>query len=89
MPSVGVSTGARPSPSGCAASATARTWTTCGLHHNYGCSAVGDDYANTQRALAALVRHPNAGAVLVLGLGCENNQVAASRRRSAHGMTSA
>ena len=44
--------------------------------HNYGCSQLGDDHANTQRALAALVKHPNAGAVLVLGLGCENNQIA-------------
>ena len=43
--------------------------------HNYGCSQLGDDHANTQRALAALIKHPNAGAVLVLGLGCENNQV--------------
>lgn len=45
--------------------------------HNYGCSQLGDDHANTQRALAALIKHPNAGAVLVLGLGCENNQVSA------------
>lgn len=45
--------------------------------HNYGCSQLGGDHANTQRALAALVKHPNAGAVLVLGLGCENNQVTA------------
>lgn len=45
--------------------------------HNYGCSQLGEDHANTQRALAALVKHPNAGAVLVLGLGCENNQVSA------------
>lgn len=44
--------------------------------HNYGCSQLGDDHRNTQRALAALVKHPNAGAVLVLGLGCENNQIA-------------
>lgn len=44
--------------------------------HNYGCSQLGDDHLNTQRALAALVKHPNAGAVLVLGLGCENNQIA-------------
>lgn len=43
--------------------------------HNYGCSQLGEDHANTQRALAALVKHPNAGAVLVLGLGCENNQI--------------
>ncbi len=45
--------------------------------HNYGCSQLGDDHCNTRRALAQLVKHPNAGAVLVLGLGCENNQVAA------------
>ncbi|MBP3355849.1 MAG: altronate dehydratase [Rikenellaceae bacterium] len=43
--------------------------------HNYGCSQLGDDHRNTQKALAALVKHPNAGGVLVLGLGCENNQV--------------
>jgi len=42
--------------------------------HNYGCSQLGGDHTNTQRALAALVRHPNAGGVLVLSLGCENNQ---------------
>lgn len=45
--------------------------------HNYGCSQLGDDHANTQKALAALINHPNAGAVLVLGLGCENNQISA------------
>lgn len=43
--------------------------------HNYGCSQLGRDHANTRAALAALVRHPNAGGVLVLGLGCENNQI--------------
>ncbi|MCE1200316.1 MAG: altronate dehydratase family protein [Marinilabiliales bacterium] len=43
--------------------------------HNYGCSQLGDDHLNTQKALARIVRHPNAGGVLVLGLGCENNQV--------------
>ncbi len=45
--------------------------------HNYGCSQLGEDHANTQKAIAALVKHPNAGGVLVLGLGCENNQVSA------------
>lgn len=45
--------------------------------HNYGCSQLGEDHENTRKALAALVKHPNAGAVLVLGLGCENNQVTA------------
>lgn len=42
--------------------------------HNYGCSQLGDDHLNTQKALAALAKHPNAGGVLVLSLGCENNQ---------------
>jgi altronate hydrolase len=43
--------------------------------HPYGCSQLGEDHAATQRILADLVNHPNAGAVLVLGLGCENNHV--------------
>ena len=43
--------------------------------HPYGCSQLGDDLENTQRILAGLLRHPNAGGVLVLGLGCENNQL--------------
>jgi altronate hydrolase len=43
--------------------------------HAYGCSQLGDDHTNTQKALAQLIRHPNAGGVLVLGLGCENNQI--------------
>lgn len=42
--------------------------------HPYGCSQTGDDHAQTRKLLAALVRHPNAGAVLVLSLGCENLQ---------------
>ena len=49
------------------------------LTHNYGCSQLGDDHANTRKALAAIARHPNAGGVLVLGLGCENNQIARLR----------
>ncbi len=47
------------------------------LSHQYGCSQLGDDHNNTKKALAAAIKHPNAGAVLVLGLGCENNQVSA------------
>ena len=43
--------------------------------HPYGCSQMGDDHRMTQRALAALASHPNAGGVLVLGLGCENNRI--------------
>lgn len=40
--------------------------------HPFGCSQVGEDHAQTRRLLAALARHPNAGGVLVVGLGCEN-----------------
>ena len=49
-----------------------------GIHaftHPYGCSQLGEDHLNTQKALAGLINHPNAGAVLVLGLGCENNTI--------------
>ena len=45
--------------------------------HNYGCSQLGDDHENTRQILRDIVLHPNAGAVLVLGLGCENNQPSA------------
>lgn len=40
--------------------------------HPFGCSQTGADHAQTRKLLAALARHPNAGAVLVLHLGCEN-----------------
>lgn len=40
--------------------------------HPYGCSQLGDDQVNTLKILAALVNHPNAAGVLVIGLGCEN-----------------
>ncbi len=43
--------------------------------HPYGCSQMGDDQDNTRQILADLVNHPNAGAVLVLGLGCENSNI--------------
>lgn len=42
--------------------------------HNYGCSQLGDDHENTKKILRDLILHPNAGGVLVVGLGCENNQ---------------
>ncbi|RVU33273.1 altronate dehydratase [Rheinheimera riviphila] len=44
--------------------------------HPFGCSQLGDDLAHTRTILAGLIQHPNAGAVLVVGLGCENNQLA-------------
>ncbi|MEJ6950728.1 UxaA family hydrolase [Natronospora cellulosivora (SeqCode)] len=43
--------------------------------HPYGCSQLGGDLLNTQKILAGLVNHPNAAAVLVVGLGCENNLI--------------
>ncbi len=43
--------------------------------HNYGCSQLGEDHENTRRILRDMALHPNAGAVLIVGLGCENNQV--------------
>ena len=46
-----------------------------GLTHPYGCSQLGGDLLTTQRFLCGLIRHPNAGGVLVLGLGCENNGI--------------
>lgn len=41
--------------------------------HNMGCSQMGDDQLTTQKILAGLIDNPNAAGVLVLGLGCENN----------------
>ena len=40
--------------------------------HPYGCSQMGEDQENTRKVLADIIHHPNAGGVLVLGLGCEN-----------------
>ena len=39
-------------------------------HHNYGCSQLSEDHENTRKVLRDIVLHPNAGAVLVLSLGC-------------------
>ena len=47
--------------------------------HNYGCSQLGDDHENTRNILADMVHHPNAAGVLVVALGCENNQLGAFR----------
>jgi len=47
----------------------------CHFAHPYGCSQLGDDLVYTQKILANLIHHPNAGGVLVLGLGCENNYI--------------
>ncbi len=45
------------------------------LIHQFGCSQLGDDLRTTQKTLCGLIRHPNAGGVLVLGLGCEENHL--------------
>ena len=45
--------------------------------HPFGCSQLGGDLDNTRRVLAGMLRHPNAAGVLVIGLGCENNQMKA------------
>ena len=55
-----------------------------GVHaftHPYGCSQMGGDQENTRQALANLVTHPNAGGVLLLGLGCENSGVSEIMKR--------
>ncbi len=43
--------------------------------HPYGCSQIGEDHIRTRTILQKMVKHPNAGGVLVLGLGCENNRM--------------
>jgi altronate hydrolase len=48
--------------------------------HNYGCSQLGDDHENTRKVLRNMALHPNAGGVLIVGLGCENNQPEAFRQ---------
>lgn len=50
-----------------------------GVHvftHQFGCSQLGDDLESTRNILRCMIMHPNAGGVLVLGLGCESNQIA-------------
>lgn len=47
--------------------------------HPFGCSQMGDDLQNTKETLQNISLHPNAGGVIILGLGCENNQVKAFR----------
>ncbi len=43
--------------------------------HPYGCSQMGEDQEHTRQILADFINHPNAGGVLVLGLGCENSNI--------------
>ncbi len=48
--------------------------------HPFGCSQLGDDHKTTQHILKGMVNHPNAAGVLVLGLGCENNNIPEFRK---------
>lgn len=57
-----------------------RTGAFC-FSHPYGCSQLGEDHGITQKILSGLVHHPNAGGVLVLGLGCENNNIDEFRKK--------
>lgn len=54
------------------------------LNHPYGCSQLGDDLDTTRAILQNLAAHPNAGGVLILGLGCENNTRAFFEEGLAH-----
>ncbi|MEI6561526.1 MAG: altronate dehydratase family protein [Verrucomicrobiota bacterium] len=47
--------------------------------HPYGCSQLGQDHNTTQKLLASLAHHPNAGGVLIVGLGCENSTMTSFR----------
>ncbi|GAU75731.1 UxaA family hydrolase [Fusibacter sp. 3D3] len=53
-----------------------KVWT-----HPFGCSQLGEDHLNTQTIIADMIKHPNAGGVLVLGLGCENNHISQLKER--------
>ena len=69
---------------GCVNSLCERLAKACGglaLTHPYGCSQMGADHERTANLLAALCIHPNAGGVLVVGLGCENNTLDSFRKR--------
>ena len=54
------------------------------LTHPFGCSQLGGDLAATRTMIGALAAHPNAGGVLILGLGCESNQLAALLEAAPH-----
>ena len=69
---------------GCVNRLCERLAASCGglaLTHPYGCSQLGADHEMTANLLAALARHPNAGGVLVVALGCENNTLESFKAR--------
>ncbi len=69
---------------GCVNRLAERLAQSCGglsLQHPYGCSQMGADHEMTCTLLANFVRHPNAGGVLVVALGCENNTLESFKAR--------
>ncbi len=69
---------------GCVNRLAERLAQSCGgiaLTHPYGCSQMGKDHETTANMLAQLCRHPNAGGVLVVSLGCENNTLESFKER--------
>lgn len=69
---------------GCVNRLAERLAASCGglaLTHPYGCSQMGEDHERTANLLAQLCRHPNAGGVLVVALGCENNTLESFKER--------
>ena len=58
------------------------------VSHVYGCSQIGDDLTLTRRVLEEFAAHPNVGAVLLVGLGCETMPTAEmSDQLAARGVT--
>ena len=77
IPTVGCVNGiAKAIETRCAHMASGSVERIAAYNHPYGCSQLSEDHEMTRRFLCALIDHPNAGAVLVLGLGCENNHIA-------------
>ena len=69
---------------GCVNRLAERLAASCGglaLTHPYGCSQMGKDHETTANMLAQFCRHPNAGGVLVVSLGCENNTLESFKGR--------
>ena len=69
---------------GCVNCLAERLAQSCGglaLTHPYGCSQMGKDHETTANMLAQFCHHPNAGGVLVVSLGCENNTLESFKAR--------
>ena len=69
---------------GCVNRLAERLAQSCGglaLTHPYGCSQMGKDHETTANMLAQFCHHPNAGGVLVVSLGCENNTLESFKAR--------